>query len=131
MLVAEARVARLATAGERGPHVVPITFAVLEERIVTAIDHKPKTTRSLKRLANIARDPGVSMLVDHYSDDWESLWWCRLDGRATVHGDGPAFGDAIDALAAKYPQYGTHPPEGPVIVIDVERRTGWTAVERH
>ncbi|MCF3960904.1 TIGR03668 family PPOX class F420-dependent oxidoreductase [Streptomyces fuscigenes] len=32
---------------------------------------------------------------------------------------------ALDLLAAKYPQYRERRPDGPVIVIEVERLTGW------
>ena len=64
---AAAQVARLATVGADGsPHLVAICFAVEGDRIVTAIDHKPKRTTRLRRLANIAANPSVSLLVDHY-----------------------------------------------------------------
>src|SRR5579884_3748103 len=75
-------VARLATVGSAGrPHLVPITFALLDSHtLVTAVDHKPKRTRALVRLANIEANPRVSALVDHYEADWERLWWVRADG---------------------------------------------------
>jgi PPOX class probable F420-dependent enzyme len=116
---AAARVARLATAG---PHVVPICFALDGETIWSAVDAKPKRTRALKRLDNIARDPRVSVLVDHYEEDWSRLWWARADGTATVHDDGP-----VELLRARYEQYAASPPAGPFIAIAVERWTGWSA----
>ncbi|MBI3692389.1 MAG: pyridoxamine 5'-phosphate oxidase family protein, partial [Mycolicibacterium aromaticivorans] len=68
---ATATVARLATVTPDGPpHVVPIVFAVAESTIYTAVDGKPKTTQRLRRLANIEANPRVSILVDHYEDDW-------------------------------------------------------------
>ncbi|MET0817185.1 MAG: TIGR03668 family PPOX class F420-dependent oxidoreductase, partial [Solirubrobacteraceae bacterium] len=84
--LAGARVARLATAAADGrPHVVPCTFAVLgEDTIVSAVDHKPKRTTALRRLANIAANPRVAVLADHYEDDWDALWWARADGVARV-----------------------------------------------
>src|SRR4051794_13856827 len=85
-----ARVACLATVGADGlPDLVPVTFALLptvdgDGRVIIAVDHKPKTTRRLARLANIRSRPDVSLLVDHYDDDWSQLWWVRLHGRARV-----------------------------------------------
>lgn len=125
---AEARVARLATVGADGaPHLVPIVFAVTGQRIVTAVDAKPKSTTALRRLANIAANPSVAVLVDHYDEDWTRLWWVRADGRATVV-EGNEATDGLTALTARYRQYDTEPPPGPVIAIDVERWSGWSAV---
>jgi PPOX class probable F420-dependent enzyme len=127
-----ATVARLATVGSTGqPHLVPITFALLDDAtLVTAVDHKPKRTTALRRLDNIAANPQVTVLVDHYDDDWEQLWWARADGLARVLGPGqePAVrADALSALSARYPQYVQHPPQAALIVIDVERFSGWSA----
>ena len=81
----EARVAHLATADAEGrPHVVPITFAHHDENLYFVVDDKPKRSRDLKRLRNIAGNPRVSVLVDHYEDDWTRLWWVRVDGVAHV-----------------------------------------------
>ncbi|MFG1709888.1 TIGR03668 family PPOX class F420-dependent oxidoreductase [Nonomuraea sp. M3C6] len=122
----EARVARLATVDAGGtPHLVPVTFAVQGDVIVTAVDHKPKKTTNLQRLRNIRHNPRVSILVDHYDDDWTQLWWVRGDGTAVVHDDGPAREDAISALTRKYRQYQQHTPEGPAIVITISRWSGW------
>jgi PPOX class probable F420-dependent enzyme len=124
---AAARVARLATAGQdRQPHIVPVTFAVFGETIVTAVDQKPKTTTSLQRLRNIAENPSVSLLADHYADDWSQLWWVRADGVArTIEGDGTRQA-AIRALANKYAQYRDDPPRGPVVEIGVLSWRGWS-----
>ncbi|MFC6087494.1 TIGR03668 family PPOX class F420-dependent oxidoreductase [Sphaerisporangium aureirubrum] len=124
----DARVARLATVGPDGaPHLVPVTFATHGDLVVTAVDHKPKTTTALRRLRNIEHDPRVSLLVDHYEDDWTRLWWVRADGRASVQtGD-----DRILApLVAKYPQYAARPPEGPVIAVQVTRYVSWAYTGR-
>lgn len=123
---AAARVARLATAGADGrPHVVPITFAVDGDRICTAVDHKPKTTPNLRRLRNIAENPRVALLADHYTEDWAALWWVRVDGRASIVTAGQALERHLDTLAERYEQYRRDRPAGPVIVIDAERWTGW------
>ena len=80
--LAAARVARLATVGGPGsPHLVPVTFAVAGDRIYSAVDAKPKTTRDLRRLRNIRADPRVAVLADHYDEDWSRLWWARADGQ--------------------------------------------------
>jgi PPOX class probable F420-dependent enzyme len=123
---AAARVARLATAGRDGqPHVVPITFAVDGDRIYTAVDHKPKTTRNLRRLRNIEENPQVALLADHYAEDWATLWWVRVDGRAVILEGDMVLERHLDALAERYEQYRQTRPEGPVIVIEVDRWTGW------
>ncbi|GAA0585752.1 TIGR03668 family PPOX class F420-dependent oxidoreductase [Paractinoplanes ferrugineus] len=126
---ASARVARLATVGPDGaPHLVPIVFAVVGEVIHTAVDAKPKRTRRLRRLANIAGNPTVSVLADHYDDgDWSRLWWVRADGTAVVS-DRSDSGAA--ALVAKYPQYRAEPPAGPYLTITVRRWTAWVS-DRH
>ncbi|MGH8961265.1 MAG: TIGR03668 family PPOX class F420-dependent oxidoreductase [Jatrophihabitantaceae bacterium] len=122
-LFADARVARLATLTPDGrPHLVPVVFVVYGSRIYTAVDAKPKRTTALRRLANIRAEPRVSLLADHYSDDWSRLWWVRADGTARVLEDAP---DALVLLAERYPQYRDQPPPGPVIAVEVQRWTGW------
>jgi PPOX class probable F420-dependent enzyme len=123
-----ARVARLATIGPSGPHLVPIVFAMVGDTVCTAVDGKPKTTTALRRLRNIGEDPRVTVLVDHYADDWALLWWARLDGRARVVDAGdPAGVAAIEALTGKYDQYHAAPPPGPVILIKPHRWSHWSA----
>lgn len=120
-----ARVARLATASrDSRPHVVPITFATRADRIVTAIDHKPKSTRNLRRLRNIAENPTVAVLADHYDDDWSQLWWARADGVADIT-EAAGHPDLVAALTEKYDQYRQHSPDGLLIVIRVRRWSGW------
>src|SRR5437879_8624404 len=103
--IADAKVARLATVGAGGKaHVVPITFAVDGDTIYFAVDAKPKRTTDLKRLRNIAANPSVSVLVDHYEDDWSRLWWVRLDGPARVLIGGAEANHGIELLASRYPQ---------------------------
>lgn len=126
-LFAAAPLARLATVGPDGPHLVPVVFAVAGENIVSAVDHKPKTTTRLQRLVNIERDPRVSLLADHYDDDWNRLWWVRADGSAAVLRSGPDFERALDRLCDRYTQYRSQRPGGPVIDVAVRRWTGWRA----
>lgn len=131
---ARSPVARLATITPDGlPHLVPVVFAVArdcavdQDVVYTAVDAKPKTTRRLRRLANIESHPAVSLLVDHYADDWTQLWWVRADGTATIHTGGPAMESAYRLLRAKYLQYQSVPLDGPVIEIAVRRWSSWHA----
>lgn len=130
----EARVARLATVGAGGaPHLIPIVFALEGDRIWSAVDHKPKRTTALRRLANVAANPRVAVLADHYDDeDWDALWWVRADGEARVLSpDDPDVerdrARGVAALVDRYPIYRRRPPGGPVIAIDVLWWTGWSA----
>jgi PPOX class probable F420-dependent enzyme len=128
-----ARVARLATMGpDNRPHLVPICFALAPaspgraDRLVSIVDDKPKRSARLQRLTNVRRHPAVSVLIDHYDDDWARLWWIRLDGTATVVEAGRAeHTDAAELLAAKYRQYRLQLPAGPVLAVHVQRWTGW------
>ena len=127
---AAARVARLATTGaDRRPHLVPVVFALAGETLYTAVDDvKPKATQRLRRLRNIAENPAVALLADHYDDDWSALWWVRADGTArVVEPEDSEAGRARALLGERYPQYRAAPPPGPVIVVVVERWTGWAA----
>jgi PPOX class probable F420-dependent enzyme len=123
---AAARVARLATADADGrPHLVPVVFAVRDDTVYSAVDAKPKRTTRLRRLANVAENPAVSLLVDHYEDDWDRLWWVRADGRGRVlDADDAEAVAAVALLQARYPQqHGA----GVVLAVDVERWSGWAA----
>ncbi|MGA9611154.1 MAG: TIGR03668 family PPOX class F420-dependent oxidoreductase [Mycobacterium sp.] len=125
---AQAPVARLATVAPDGrPHVVPVVFAVDHEVIYTAVDAKPKTTQRLRRLANIDGNPRVSLLVDHYAEDWTQLWWVRVDGIAAIHRDGDAMRAGRDLLRVKYDQYQSVPLNGPVIAVAIRRWSSWQA----
>ena len=125
---AAARVARLATVGQAGaPHVVPVTFAVHGDHVYTAVDGKPKSTRDLQRLRNIRADPRVTMLADHYEEDWTLLWWVRAEGEAAILSEPGEMAGPLRLLAGRYPQYGGLPPAGPVISVAVRRWAGWAA----
>jgi PPOX class probable F420-dependent enzyme len=127
---AEARVAHLATVRPDGaPHLVPIVFALEDDRVYTAIDDKPKRTRELQRLANMVADPRVSVLVDSYDEDWSRLWWVRVDGRAGILDEGAEHEQerehALDLLAAKYEAYRRTRPSESVVRITISRWTAW------
>ncbi len=148
---AAARVARLATADRSArPHLVPIVFALVGDELYFAVDGKPKTTAKLRRLDNIRRNPAVSVLVDHYSDDWNELWWARADGTATIidlipNATAPTASGlglsaiALAELARRYPRYRSVPEDaadapapgpfisGPLVRIGAIRWSGWSA----
>ena len=125
---ASASVARLATVGADGrPHIVPVCFVIDEQTLYFAVDSKPKRTTNLKRLRNIAANPAVSILVDHYEDDWTRLWWVRIDGDARVLTDKAEAHRAVTLLAARYSQHRANAPSGPVVAIAIGAVTGWSA----
>jgi len=120
-------VVRLGTADGQGrPHLVVVTFAVEDDTIYTAVDQKPKSSTDLKRLRNVSENPMVTMLADHYSDDWEELWWVRADGRAAILADQRQMAAPLRLLADRYWQYRQARPTGPVLAVTVERWSGWT-----
>ncbi|MGB0970702.1 MAG: TIGR03668 family PPOX class F420-dependent oxidoreductase [Mycobacterium sp.] len=128
---AAAPVATLGTTRDDGaPHLVPVVFAMPENRtdmLYTAIDAKPKSTQRLQRLINIECNATVSLMVDRYDDDWSRLWWVRLDGTATVHDRGEEMASGYALLRAKYPQYTRIELDGPVIAVRVQRWSSWRA----
>jgi PPOX class probable F420-dependent enzyme len=126
--VRAARVARLATLRPDGtPHLVPICFALVgdDTRVVSAVDEKPKSTPALQRLANLRANPAATLLVDHYDEDWNRVWWVRMDGRGRVIDDEPERDRAAAALRAKYDQYAQMSFSGAALVIDIEHWRGW------
>ncbi|MDR2987876.1 MAG: TIGR03668 family PPOX class F420-dependent oxidoreductase, partial [Nocardiopsaceae bacterium] len=98
-----ARVARLATvSADVEPHLVPVTFAIDGDVIYTAVDAKPKSTRQLRRLANVRANPRVCLLADHYDEDWSALWWVRADGTAAIISAATDMAAPVRLLARRY-----------------------------
>jgi PPOX class probable F420-dependent enzyme len=130
-LLREARVGRLATADGAGrPLVVPVCYAFDGTRCYSAVDAKPKSTRNLRRLRNIADNPQVSLVVDVWDEDWSRLCWVIVEGRAAVLTAGGEFGRAIDLLVGKYRQYRDvrlDREAGAVIAITPTRLLSWRA----
>ena len=124
--LASARVGRFASITPQGrPHVVAVTFVVIGLNVVHMIDEKPKTTPRLQRLLNVEATPSASLLVDHYEEDWASLWWVRVDGEVTVEKDTENWWEARARLKGKYRQYRNSPPSGPAIFLSIDRLTHW------
>jgi PPOX class probable F420-dependent enzyme len=126
-----ARVGRLATVDAAGnPHLVPVCFALEGKNIYWAVDQKPKSSRQLRRLQNLQGNPSAELVVDHYEEDWEKLWWVRVKAEASVLEVGAEAEHALDLLAAKYPQYREGRPGGPVVRLVIRRLVGWSATKR-
>jgi PPOX class probable F420-dependent enzyme len=127
-LVAGSRVARMATLDADGrPHLVPLVFAMDGDTLYSSVDEKPKTTRQVRRLGNIRANPDrVTVLIDHYEDDWPAVWWVRLRGTGRVLEEGAERERALRLLAEKYPQYRDMPPQGAVIALGVTEWRGWS-----
>ncbi|MGH9047751.1 MAG: TIGR03668 family PPOX class F420-dependent oxidoreductase [Acidimicrobiales bacterium] len=124
--VRDAAVGRLGTitAGRR-PHLVPCCFVLRGETVYTAVDGKPKSTLALRRIDNLMADPNASLLVDHYEDDWLTLWWVRLDGTGRIVESANESDAAKRALVEKYPQYRELGIPGQVIALDIDTWRAW------
>ena len=82
----------------------------------------------LKRVRNIQANPNVVLLLDHYEEDWESLWYVLIVGLATLLAEGEEHQKAIELLKAKYNQYLDMDIEmNPVIKITPQKVTTWTS----
>ena len=125
--LATARVGRLATTGAGGaPHIVPVCFVLVAGELWTAIDDKPKSTRALRRLENLAADPRAVLLIDHYEEDWRELRWVAVHGRGEVV-SGEVAAAALGALREKYPQYAEIKVGPEAIRLLPERIVAWSA----
>ncbi len=128
--VRAARVARLATVGKDGrPHLVPIVFVIEGQTLYTAVDEKPKLSRTLRRIENARERPTVTVLVDHYEENWNRLWWVRLRGHARVLDGGAEAECALRLLTDKYDQYRHQPPGLPVLAVDILEQRSWQGAE--
>ena len=123
-----ARVARMVSVRPDGsPHIVPIVFALDGDEVLSVVDAKPKRTPELQRLANIEAEPRVSLLADHYDEDWNRIWWVRVDGTARVSREASDHDRAMALLREKYAQYETWPtPIGATVVVSVDRWKSWS-----
>jgi PPOX class probable F420-dependent enzyme len=126
-MLAEAQVARLAFLDDEDrPRVLPVTFALADGAVWSAIDDKPKRTAEPARVRYLRRCPEAALVVDVYDDDWSRLAWVQLLGRVDVLTieEGAA---GLEALVAKYAPYRDRSPPGPLLRLDVERALHWRA----
>ena len=126
LLTAE-RVARLAYVDDRDhPRALPVTFAVAEGAVWSAVDDKPKRSRNPARLRYLRRRPDAALCVDHYDDDWDRLAWVQLLGTVSIV-DIDAAPAAVAALTARYAPYRERRPPGPLLRLEPERALYWRA----
>lgn len=128
-LISEARVGHLGLLDDRGyPRVLPVTYAVVDGAVWSAIDHKPKSRagEALARVRWLRAQPESTLTIDRYDDDWSRLAWVQLIGATEVL-DVAGNQDALAALAERYPQYRDRPPQGPLLRLDIERTVSWSA----
>jgi PPOX class probable F420-dependent enzyme len=124
--LAGARSGTLGTLDASGrANLVPVCFALDGDRVLLAVDAKPKRTRQLARVANIRRAGWATLLVDHYEEDWDNVWWVRVRGAARVLDPGPEADAALEILMGKYDQWRAEPPAGPVMALDAADWRGW------
>ena len=128
-LLDSARTGHLATADAQGrPHVIPVCFASGGGFIYSVLDQKPKRAAltRLRRVRNIQANPQVSLVVDHYDEDWGHLWYILVTGRADLLLEGEERAAAIVLLRAKYQQYrGMDIDLNPVIKVTPDRVIFW------
>jgi PPOX class probable F420-dependent enzyme len=126
-LLQTARVARLGLLDSEGaPRVLPVTFSVVEARIWSAIDRKPKSAAEPARLRFLRRDARAALTVDRYSDDWAELAWVQVLGRVEIL-DVAEGGAGLQALREKYEPYRQDSPPGPLLSLRPERYLWWRA----
>ncbi len=124
------RVARLATADAAGrPHAVPVCFAYSPGAVYIALDEKPKDVPPdrLKRVRNILENPDVALIADRYAEDWGSLAFVMVRGRAELLEPGAEeHAAAVRLLRGKYHQYEAMKIEThPVIAVRAENVASW------
>jgi PPOX class probable F420-dependent enzyme len=122
-------VARLGIADDEGnPRVLPVTYAVVDNSIVSAVDHKTKRVPAdrLARIRWLHARPHAALTVDHYDDDWSRLRWVQAVGPITIL-DAAHAPDAIAALTERYAPYRHQPPDGPVLSLTPDRILWWQA----
>jgi PPOX class probable F420-dependent enzyme len=109
------------------PRVLPVTFALHDDALYSAIDRKPKRPGGQPaRIRHLRRRPKAALTVDHYADDWDELAWVQVLGNVEVVGVANAA-DALQALVSKYPQYRLQAPPGPLLRLEPERALCWRA----
>ena len=132
-LLSEARVGHLATSDRHGqPHVIPVCFALHEGNLYSVLDQKPKRAplTRLRRVRNILANPTAALIVDHYQEDWQGLWYILVWGPASLLTEGDESEDeraaAVDVLQRKYRQYREMDiADNPVVKLTPERVAAW------
>ena len=130
--LAAQRVARLATADAAGrPHVVPVCYALIRDKVYFTLDEKPKKKpRELKRLVNLRANPFAALVADRYDEDWGRLGWVMVQGPAAILESGPEHDQAQTALRRRYPQLAAMRIEAlPVVAVHIDHASSWGRLE--
>jgi PPOX class probable F420-dependent enzyme len=128
-LLERSRVAHLGLIDDDGaPRVLPVTYALSDGRLVTAVDRKRKRRpgAELARLRWLRARPRAALTVDRYDEDWSRLEWVQALGAVLIV-EAAAASAALAALSARYPQYRELPPPGPVLELTPDRLLWWRA----
>lgn len=125
------RIAHLATVSGAGePHNIPLCYWFDGARFYFVIDEKPKRNSgtAIKRMKNIAENPRVALVIDHYEEDWSRLAYVLIGGIARIVDDDDEYARAIQHLRHKYAQYHAMlltQEKNPAVRIDPERVHAW------
>jgi PPOX class probable F420-dependent enzyme len=115
----------MSTVGKDGhPHSVPVVFAICGAEVISPIDHKPKTGEVMARVRNLGRDDRVTLLLDHWDEDWTRIGWVMIRGRAVVDTDAPL--DDMRLINVRYPPYKPDERHDALIRISPESILWWT-----
>jgi hypothetical protein len=108
---------------------LPVTYAVFDRAIWSAVDDKPKRVPGdeLARVRWLRESPRAALTVDHYDDDWSKLAWVQVLGSVSIE---PVREEVVDALARRYPAYLDRAPGGPLLRLSPERVLWWRAADR-
>jgi PPOX class probable F420-dependent enzyme len=129
-LLETARVGRLGLLDSEGwPRVLPVTYAIVDGVIWSAVDQKPKRVpgENLARVRWLRGSPRAALTVDRYDDDWSKLAWVQVLVSVSIE---PVREDVVDALARRYPAYREAVPGGPLLRLSPERVLWWRATDR-
>jgi PPOX class probable F420-dependent enzyme len=139
------RRAILATTSPEGrPRLVPVCFWLspqVDARgravVYTPIDQKPKEStdpHNLARVRDILVLPEVTLLVEHWDEDWSRLAWLRAYGVGEMLEPQPREVEehrrVVAELRGKYLQYAEQELESrPIIRVSIDRAVSWGALE--
>ena len=123
LLGSERRAVMSTIVADGSAHSVPVVFALVGDELISPIDHKPKTGEVLRRVKNISRDDRVTLLIDHWDEDWTQLAWLMVRGRATV--DTEATLPVMRELNERYEQYENDERHDALIRIRPTRLSWW------
>lgn len=110
------------------PHVVPVVFVRLDTLVFCPIDGKPKSKGILQRVRNLQANPHAALVLDHYSDDWEKLWWLRLDCQASIES---MSSEVAELLKQKYKGYQVYDVGSSLIELSCYNWNFWSMSGSH